>query len=252
MQKKISVVGIIPARYASVRFPGKPLALIAGKSLIQRTFENVKRCTSLDEILVATDDSRISEHVKKFGGSVVMTSPNCSSGTERLAEVLKNTSRFSDAEMIINIQGDEPLLQPEVIDQVVATLKTAPEAVMSTAIVPLTSEEEAQSFSVCKCVIDKDLHALYFSRALIPSGKSGKWQADITYYKHLGIYGYRREFLLEYANLKPTPLQLAEDLEQLKVLEEGYKIKVAIVDTDSIGVDKPEDIKKIERLLEVY
>ena len=248
MQKKISVVGIIPARYASTRFPGKMLALIAGKSLIQHTFENAKRSDSLDEILVATDDSRIFEHVKEFGGSVVMTSPNCTSGTERLAEVIKDTPRFRDAEVIINIQGDEPLLQPEVIDRIVATLITAPEAVMSTAIIPLTSEEEAQNYSVCKCVIDKYHHALYFSRALIPSGKNGKWQPDITYYKHVGIYGYKRAFLLEYPRLKPTPLQVAEDLEQLKVLEHGYKIKAVVVDTDSIGVDRPEDIKKVERL----
>jgi 3-deoxy-manno-octulosonate cytidylyltransferase (CMP-KDO synthetase) len=249
MQKKISVVGIIPARYASDRFPGKPLVQIAGKSLIQRTFENAKCSPSLDEILVATDDFRIFDHVKKFGGNVVMTSSHCPSGTERLAEVIRDTPRFHDAEIIINIQGDEPLLQPETIDRVITALKISPEAVMSTSVTPLSTEEEAFNYSVCKCVIDKNHHALYFSRALIPSGKTGKWQPNATYYKHMGIYGYRREFLLEYARLKPTPLQLTEDLEQLKVLEHGHKIKVIIVDTDSVGVDTPEDVKKIERLL---
>jgi 3-deoxy-manno-octulosonate cytidylyltransferase (CMP-KDO synthetase) len=249
MNKKLKILGLIPARYGSTRFPGKPLALIAGKTLIQRTYENAKLCHSLDDIAVATDDERIFEHVKGFGGKVVMTSPECPTGTERLAEAVRKYDLFSDYGIIINVQGDEPLLQSKVIESVIDKLVEDELAAMSTAVIKLTSKEEAANYSVVKCVMDQKGNALYFSRTLIPNGHSGEWHPKTTYYKHLGIYGYRREFLFHYAELKPTPLQLSEDLEQLKVLEHGYKIKVAIVDSISLGVDKPEDIKKIEHLL---
>ncbi len=241
------IIGMIPARYGSTRFPGKPLALIKGKTLIQRTYENGSKCPLLDALYVATDDPRIFDHVISFGGKAVMTSPNCPTGTERLAEAIR--ANFSSVDIIINIQGDEPLLEPKVIENVVKILEEDPVAVMSTAVVKIRSAEEALSRSVNKCVMDEKGNALYFSRGLIPHGHSGTWQPDITYYKHLGIYGYRRDFLFHYAELSPTPLQQAEDLEQLKVLEHGFRIKVAIVESDSIGVDRPEDINKIEQLL---
>lgn len=240
-------LGMIPARFASTRFPGKPLVEINGKTLIQRTYENTKTCKALDDLVVATDNQKIFDHVKSFGGNVVMTSPKCPTGTERLAEAV--SQYYPDVDLIINIQGDEPFLEPVVIEKVIESLDSDLVAVMSTAVVKITTAEEALSSSVNKCVMDENGNALYFSRNLIPGGHGVKWRPEITYYKHLGIYGYRRDFLLHYAELEPTPLQLAEDLEQLKVLEHGYRIKVAVVESDSIGVDHPEDIKKIEQLL---
>jgi len=245
---KSKVLGVIPARFGSVRFPGKPLAEISGKTLIQRTFENAKRCTLFGEIVVATDDERIAEHVASFGGKAIMTSEECPTGTERIAEAV-GKGGFDDVEIVVNVQGDEPTLEPQVIERVITELANDPKAVMSTVVVKIQSEEEANDHHVVKCVIDEDSHALYFSRALIPSGKTGKWREDFTYYKHIGLYGFRREFLLRYSDLEPTPLQKAEDLEQLKVLEHGHKIKVAIVDSEAIGVDTPEDLQKLKKLL---
>lgn len=243
------IIGVIPARYASTRFPGKPLALINGKSLVQRTYENAQRCKALEHIIVATDDERIFEHVKGFGGHVTMTSVDCPTGTDRLAEVIRNEHSLKDVQIAINIQGDEPCLDPSVIQGVVEALKTNPKADVSTAVIRIKSEEEALNPSVTKCVIDCHGYALYFSRTLIPAGKSLRYHPDIVYYKHLGIYGFRRQFLLHYAELSPTPLQMVEDLEQLKVLEHGYKIAAAVVNSESMDVNTPEDIKKVEQLL---
>lgn len=240
------VIGVIPARHGSVRFPGKPLVKIEGKTLIQRTFENCKQCESLDEVIVATDDERIADHVASFGGNAVMTSEECRSGSDRVAEAIAD---LSDVDIVVNIQGDEPNLEPSTIDQIVSLLKEDPQAQMSTAAVLLTSEEDWRRTSVVKCVIDKQGNALYFSRSPIPGGKDGKWDPSVNYYKHLGIYGFRREFLLQYPRLEPTPLQLAEDLEQLKALEHGFKIKVAVVESEAIGIDTPEDIHKLKKLL---
>lgn len=243
------VVGIIPARYASTRFPGKPLIQILGKSLIQRTYENALRCPALEQVIVATDDQRIFDHVQTFGGRVVMTSEDCPTGTDRLAEVLRLEVSLADVELIMNVQGDEPCLDPAVISSVVKALQDDPQAAMSTAIIPIHSAEEAHNPSVVKCVIDQRHYALYFSRALIPAGKTLKFHPDNLYYKHLGLYAYRREFLLHYAELSPTPLQQIEDLEQLKVLEHGYKIATVKVKGESMDVNTPEDIKKVEQLL---
>lgn len=243
------VIAIIPARYGSSRFPGKPLFPIMGKTLIQWTYENAMRCTSLHHVVIATDDQRIYDHVTEFGATAVMTSPYCPTGTDRLIEVLQ-TNRYCDtADIIINVQGDEPCIDPLTIQKVVDVLVEEPQIVMSTAIAPITTEEEAYNHSVVKCVIDKNQYALYFSRALIPSGKNARFSPHTNYYKHIGIYGYRRHFLLSYGELNPTPLQIAEDLEQLKVLEHGYKIKTAIVNSPSIGVDTPHDIQKVEQYL---
>lgn len=249
-EKKLpKIVGIIPARYGSSRFPGKPLADILGKSLIQRTYENAKKCSLLDDVIAATDDKRIFDHVLQFGGKAVMTSPHCPTGSDRLIEAVENGPRLREASIIINIQGDEPCLEPIVIEQVVQLLLEDPSAVMSTAVMKIHSEVEALNPSVVKCSMDCRGQALYFSRALIPGGPGAKFNPSLTYFKHIGIYGYRREFLLTYGKLPQTPLQLAEDLEQLKVLEHGYRIKTAIVESTSVSVDHPEDIKKVESLL---
>lgn len=243
--KNQRVIGVIPARYGSTRLPAKPLAKLGDKTLIQSTYENAKRCSVLDDVIVATDDERIFDHVTSFGGQVFMTSKTCPSGTDRIAELISKESSLSDCQIIVNIQGDEPLLESHVIEHIVALLKDNPKAPVATAAVPITSEEEATNHSVVKCVMDLQGNALYFSRTLIPNGKHGKWREDVSYFKHLGVYGYHRDFLLHYGQLTPTPLQLSEDLEQLKVLEHGYQIKVAIVESHSIGIDTPEDLNQV-------
>lgn len=243
MGKKI--IGIIPARYASTRFPGKPLILIQGKSLLQRTYENAKKA-KLDELIVATDDEKIFEHVKGFGGKVMMTSPDHLTGTDRIAEVLQRNPNWMKAAVIINIQGDEPCIEPSSLDAIVEALISDPSANMSTAVTPLRTKIEAESSAVVKCVFDKKNHALYFSRTLLPSNKKHAYNPSASYYRHIGVYAFRPSFLLEYGKLPPTPLQLEEDLEQLKILEHGYRIKIAVLDHISIGVDTPEDIKQVE------
>lgn len=243
------VVAIIPARYGSTRFPGKMLAPLANKTLIQHTYENAKRCSLLDRLVIATDDARIFDHVQEFGGEAVMTSVTCPTGSDRIAEALHKLPNFDEISIVINIQGDEPCLNPTVIKNVIEILQKDPLAVMSTAIIRLHSAEEAQNPSIVKCVIDNQQNALYFSRALIPSGHTGTMQPGTPYYRHMGIYGFRRDFVLKYAELHQTALQRAEDLEQLKVLEHGFRIKTAIVDSYSIGVDVPDDIQKVEQWL---
>ncbi len=248
-----NAMGIIPARYGSTRLLGKPLLTIHGKSLIQHTYENAKRCLALQQILVATDDERIFAHVKGFGGEVVMTSTSCQTGSDRLAEVVREYSHIypelAKAEIIVNIQGDEPLVDPSVIEGLAKVLQRDHQAEVATAIKEIQSEEEALLASCVKCVIDKSGYALYFSRGLIPMGKNLKYETGRTYYKHIGIYGYRKAFLLEYGKLAATPLQLAEDLEQLKILEQGFRIKTLLVDKECVDVNTLEDIKKVEQLL---
>ncbi len=246
---KRKVLGIIPARFESSRFPGKPLALILGKTLIQRTYENALLCKLLDAVVVATDDERILNHVLSFNGQAVMTSKNCLTGTDRIAEAVQSNELFKEFDLVINIQGDEPCIEPLVIEQVIKALDEADLPLMSSVVMKLVCEEEAFNPSIVKCVFDSKRNALYFSRALIPSSKIPEFKKDIAYYRHLGIYGYRRDFLINYAKLNETPLQMAEDLEQLKVLEHGVPIRLAIVTSKALGVDTPEDIKKVEDLL---
>jgi len=242
------IIGIIPARYGSCRFPGKPLAQIAGKSLIRRTYENAAHSQHFDHLIVATDDDRIFNHVKEFDGEVVMTSATCPTGTDRVVETLNQIPVTEDA-IIVNIQGDAPLIEPHVIQAVTNLLMENKEEVMSTAAVPIQSEDEARDPHIVKCVLDKSAHALYFSRGLIPYCGPTGYSPDVTYYHHLGLYAFRQNFVRQYVTLEPTPLQNCEELEQLKVLENGFAIKVAIVESQSFGVDRPEDIKKVEMLL---
>ncbi|EFB42772.1 MULTISPECIES: 3-deoxy-manno-octulosonate cytidylyltransferase [Parachlamydia] len=249
MEHALQVIGIIPARLKSERLPGKLLIPIAGKTLIQRTYENALRCKLLDDLIVATDSPSILEHVQSFGGKAYLTSENCRNGTDRLAEVLTLNPTLQKIPFVINIQGDEPFLEPEVIQKVIEGLQSDKQIMVSTPITPIQTEEEALDSSVVKCVRRQDGDALYFSRALIPSSKKQGYQPETRYYRHIGVYGYRTDFLLLYTKLPSTPLQLSEDLEQLKILEHGYRIKTVVVDSISIGVDEPADIKKVEYLL---
>lgn len=240
------VLGVIPARYQSSRFPGKPLALLAGQTLIQRTYQNSLQASLFDHLVVATDDTRIFDHVISFGGRAVMTSPDCLTGTDRAAEVVARESVYAAADIIFVVQGDEPCVDPEVFTAIFEKLHSDPEAVMATAMTPIQTQAEVMSHSIVKCVADLQGNALYFSRAPIPASFQ---KTSLPAYRHIGIYAFRKEFLLRYAQLQPTPLQLAESLEQLKILEHGYRIKVALVDDPAIGVDTPEDISKVESLL---
>jgi len=243
----MKVVGIIPARYGSTRFPGKPLALIAGKPLIERVVERCRMAGSLGEVLVATDDERIRTLAEKFC-RVEMTSVEHASGSDRIAEV---ASRL-DCDAVLNIQGDEPLLEPEVIDVVVRALYGAE---MSTAATRIKLAEEYDNPNVVKVVVNSAGQALYFSRRTIPflrdaaSGSVSEQLAAFPFLKHLGLYGYRRETLLRLVKFPVSTLEKAEKLEQLRALENGVPIAVVQVNYDSIGVDVPADVGRVERLL---
>ena len=243
----MKVIGIVPARYASTRFPGKPLALIAGKPLIQRVVEQCQRAKSLSDIIVATDDERIASAAKKFC-HVEMTSPNHPSGSDRIAEVAAKVS----CDAVVNIQGDEPMIEPAVIDAVAGALK---DCEMSTAATRIKSTAELDNPNAVKVVVNTAGHALYFSRRTIPylreaaSRSPSEQLAAFAFLKHLGIYGYRRETLLRLVKFPVSPLENAEKLEQLRALENGIEIAVVKVDYDSIGVDAPEDVAKVEKLL---
>ncbi|XP_057451690.1 3-deoxy-manno-octulosonate cytidylyltransferase, mitochondrial-like [Lotus japonicus] len=240
------VIGIIPARFASSRFQGKPLVQILGKPMIQRTWERAKLAATLDHVVVATDDERIADCCRQFGADVIMTAESCRNGAERCNEAVQKLGKKYD--IVVNIQGDEPLIEPEIIDGIVKALQATPDAVFSTAVTSLKSED-ANDPNRVKCVVDTRGYAIYFSRGLIPFNKSWKVNPQFPYLLHLGIQSYDAKFLKIYSDLQPTPLQLEEDLEQLKVLENGYKMKVIKVDHNAHGVDTPEDVEKIESLM---
>ncbi len=238
------VVGVIPARWESSRFPGKPLVDILGKSLIKRSYENARQCSRLDELVVATDDQRIYDHVLEFGGKACMTSESCPSGTDRVNEAIERD--FPHASIVVNIQGDEPCLDPAVIDTLIERLEQT-DADVTTPIAKIVNPEQIFSPSSVKCVFDIHGRALYFSRAPIPFPQ--KVEKIHDYYRHLGVYCFRRPFLKLYAEMDNTRLQSIEDLEQLKILEAGYPIYVSIVEDQGIGVDSPEDLKKVQEIL---
>ena len=243
----MNIIGIIPARYASTRFPGKPLALIAGKTLIQRVVEQCQKAKSLNDVVVATDDTRIWEVAQNFCRAE-MTSPNHPSGTDRLAEVVNRC----ECDAAVNIQGDEPLIAPAVIDAVAGALK---DAEMSTAATRIRTPEEYDNPNVVKVVVNAADRALYFSRRTIPylrdaASRSAAGQlAAFPFLKHIGIYGYRREALLRLVKFPVSALEQAEKLEQLRALENGMAIAVARVDYDSVGVDAPADVARVEKIL---
>lgn len=236
-------VGVVPARWNSRRFPGKPLAMIAGKSLIQRAYENAARSEALDCVVVATEDQRIMDHVLHFGGKCVLTNPKCANGTERTAEAV--TLYLPEAEIIVNIQGDEPCLSPSVLDRLVTELEQNPQIQMITPTAITTDPREIHTHHKVKCVFDKNGKAIYFSRSPIPH----VMKHEIPIYLHLGVYAFRRSSLFDFVSLEPTPLSQAEDLEQLRVLEHGGSIHVCIVEAKSPSVDYPEDIDEVEKYL---
>ena len=237
------VLGIIPARYGSTRFPGKALALLGGKPMVQHVYERARQAKRLDDVVVATDDERIVVAVSRFGGRAVMTSAEHRSGTDRIAEVTRST----DASIIVNIQGDEPLMRPEPIDQIVEFLQAHRAVPMATVMTRVANAHDAASPNVVKVVVDQDGYAMYFSRSSIPYPR--QQGARVAYWKHLGLYGYQRDFLLRFPNLPPTPCEQAESLEQLRALEHGHRIKVLETTHDSIGVDTPDDLKRVEQML---
>lgn len=244
----MNIIGIIPARYASTRFPGKPLIDIGGKTMIQRVYEQAKKAQSLSDVVVATDDDRIVEHVRSFGGKVVMTSEKHQSGTDRCAEVVEKLDEQIDA--VINIQGDEPFIFPEQID-LLASSFTIPNVELATLIKKINNTDDLVSDTVMKVVITKDSNAIYFSRNAIPycRGKAiDEWMNAHTYYKHIGIYGYRTTTLKQITQLPPSALELTESLEQLRWIENGYSIHVKLTDKESVSIDKPEDLEKIKGL----
>ncbi len=235
---------IIPSRYGSSRFPGKPLALIKGKPLIQHVLERVGKCKNIDFAAVATDDKRILDVVKGMGYNAFMTPLTCKSGTDRVAYVAENF--LQDYGIFINVQGDEPLIDPKLIDNLVSELAKNKDLEFVTAAFPIKKEEDIKNPNIVKVVFDYDGYALYFSRSLIPYNRDN---SKIKYYKHVGIYGYKKDFVVNFSKSKPAILEKAECLEQLRALENGNKIKVIITNKDSIGVDTPGDVLKVERLL---
>jgi 3-deoxy-manno-octulosonate cytidylyltransferase (CMP-KDO synthetase) len=236
----MKVLCVIPARYSSTRLPGKPLAMIAGKPMIQHVYERACRALLPQEVVVATDSKIVADAVESFGGKVMMTSPDHPSGTDRLAEVALS---YPDIDVIVNVQGDEPMIPPEVIDKLAQAFEDDKDM---TTLKTLMSEEEYNNPNAVKVVTDQNGYALYFSRSLLPYPRNKT--ADFKVYKHVGIYAYRRSFLLSYAAYEPTPLEQIEGLEQLRVLENGQRIKVLESKFQGIGIDTQEDLDAINAL----
>jgi len=237
-------IGIIPARWGSTRFPGKALHSIAGKPLLQHVWERCRRAKRLEKVIIATDDFRIAEAAFGWDAEVAMTSPNHSSGTDRIAEVAKKMKRFG---IIVNIQGDEPLIDPRLIDRLVRELQADRKLEMITAAHPFEDPREAASPHQVKVVTNRTGDALYFSRAAIPFFRDDLKEPQ--YFRHQGIYGYRRDLLLRFVRWKTSPLERTESLEQLRALENGVRIRVIMTGSGSPGVDTPEDARLMERLL---
>ncbi len=251
------VIAVIPARWASSRFPGKPLAIIRGKPMIQWVVEQAGKANSVSEVIVATDDDRILKAVQDFGGSAVMTSRDHLSGTDRVAEVADSRN----CEIVVNVQGDEPLIPPENIDLIVAPLLADDTIQVSTLRMRIDSVQDLANPDICKVVTDHRGDALYFSRAPIPFDRDGwtrdlkagegVWPKDmkVKACKHIGLYAYRKAFLMEFPRLPVSQLEAIEKLEQLRILENGVPIRVVETDKDSIGVDRKEDLSAVEKVL---
>ncbi len=243
----MKILGIIPARYASTRFPGKPLVDIAGKSMIQRVYEQSAKCPHLADVLVATDDERIFNHVTGFGGKAVMTSSNHASGTDRCAEV---ALQYPNHEIVINIQGDEPYIDPEQISKLAFCFSDA-NTQIATLVKKISGTDELFNTNSPKVILNKFSEAIYFSRSPLPhirGQEQGSWLSYFTYFKHIGIYGYRNDVLQQITKLPVSSLEKAESLEQLRWIENGYKIKVAETELETFAIDTPEDLEKLNRL----
>lgn len=240
----MNIIAIIPARYASTRFPGKPLAIIDGLSMIERVYNQVSKVSSINKVIVATDDIRIEKHVKEFGGNVQLTSSSHQSGTDRCAEVVEH---YQEAEIILNIQGDEPFIHPKQIEELIDCFKND-ETQLATLIKKIHTSEELFNVNIPKVVVTKDYKALYFSRQTIPFSRNTvqeEWINSQNYYKHIGIYGYKRNTLVEISQLLPSSLEKSESLEQLRWLENGFIIQTALTDYQSYGIDLKKDIDEV-------
>ncbi len=243
----MKILGIIPARYGSTRFPGKPLVDIDGKSMIQRVYEQCSKSKRLSQVVIATDDDRILNHVTEFGGKAIMTSPQHQSGTDRCAEIIRK-QEGENWDVVINIQGDEPYIHPEQIDLLCATFDS-PSTQISTLIKKITSPDELFNHNNVKVVMNKNNEAIYFSRSPIPYNRNfpeQEWLKYSSYYKHIGIYGYRTDILREIAELSKTNLEITESLEQLRWIENAYVIRAEVTSLDSIAIDTPEDLDKVK------
>ena len=240
------VLAVIPARFASTRLPGKPLVPLVGKPMIERVWDRVRQASSVAGVLVATDDERIRSAVQAFGGEAVMTRSDHRTGTERIAEVAASRK---DVDIFVNVQGDEPLIDPAAIDQAVEAIEADSEVNISTLAVPISNAPDIMDPNVVKVVLDFDGNALYFSRAPIPWVRDRGGPVHAQHLKHLGLYAFRRDALLEFATFPQGDLERVEQLEQLRWLENGYRIRVAETEHDSVSVDVPEDVKRVEALL---
>ena len=238
----MKILCVIPARYASTRLPGKPLKDVAGKPMICRVYDRASQAKTLSGVVVATDDERILRAVEDHGGRAMMTAKDHPTGTDRLAEVAE---AYPDVDLIINVQGDEPLIEPSLIDELGRAFDGDAELQMATVMTPMEDEVEQKNPNNVKVVTDKNGCALYFSRSLLPYPRN---DAGTPVYKHIGIYAYRRDFLLAYAKMAPTPLERTESLEQLRALENGYKIKCIRTNARFVGVDTPEDLAKVNEI----
>lgn len=246
---KSRTVAIIPARWASVRLPGKPLADIGGKPMIQHVYERTARAHLLDAVCVATDDARIAAAVRAFGGTAMLTPADLRSGSDRIAFAARS---MEDAGIIVNVQGDEPLIDPVMIDEAVEPLHRDPSLAACTLVRQIRTVEELYNPGIPKVVLDREGFCLYFSRSPIPFVRdvpADTWLSSATVYKHVGLYVYRRAFLLTYASLPQTPLERAEKLEQLRILEHGYRIRAVVTDHDSIPVDTVADLDRVRTIL---
>jgi 3-deoxy-manno-octulosonate cytidylyltransferase (CMP-KDO synthetase) len=239
------VVVVIPARYGATRLPGKPLVMLAGKPMIQRVYERAKLAQRADQVIVATDDERILKAVEGFGGEARMTRTDHRTGTERVAEVAAHVA----GDVFVNVQGDEPLLDPAAVDTAVSSLLEEPQAPISTVATPVKTPGDIMDPNVVKTVLDFDGNALYFSRAPIPWVRDTGSKIQVRHLKHLGLYVFQRDALLEYPTLPQGELERIEQLEQLRWMENGWKIRVAEVEHDAVSVDVPADVERVERLL---
>lgn len=254
---KIKISAVIPARYGSTRFEGKPLADILGKPMIQRVYEGAAQSKLIDDVIVATDDQRIIDAVKSFGGKALLTSPTHFTGTDRVAEV----ARALKSEVIVNVQGDEPLIKGEVIDKAIRPLLMDETLELSTLMTRIEEVRDWLNPHIVKVVADQEDFALYFSRSPIPFPRDlqiGRLESNPfgtnrplpkRVFKHIGVYVFRRKFLLQFSKMKPTPLEKLEKLEQLRALENGHRIKVSLVDYEPVCVDTPEDIRRVEAIM---
>ncbi len=244
------ILGVIPARYASTRFPGKPLADIKGRSMIRRVYDQACKASFISKVIVATDDERIFQHVKEFNGQVVMTSPHHPSGTDRCCEALMKMGE--GVTHVINIQGDEPFIDPDQIN-LLASVLMDPGVMIATLVVSVSSAEILFNENNVKAVLNEEKEAMYFSRSPVPFVRGiekDKWHLQHNYYRHIGMYGYRADVLKEITKLQPSSLEQAESLEQLRWLQNGYRIRCIVTDHDNIGIDTPEDLERIKQTID--